>query len=81
MNLISPELIQIKIFKNFENNEEENTKILNEMKTSRPINHFGQPNEIAKSVLFLPSNDSIIYITAIELFIDRGQGQISTNQF
>jgi NAD(P)-dependent dehydrogenase (short-subunit alcohol dehydrogenase family) len=36
---------------------------------------MGSPDEVAKAVLFLASDDSS-FITGIELFIDGGRGQI-----
>ncbi|CAF3833859.1 unnamed protein product, partial [Adineta steineri] len=37
-----------------------------------PLSRVGQPDEIAKPVVFLASDDSL-YITGIELFVDGGQ--------
>jgi NAD(P)-dependent dehydrogenase (short-subunit alcohol dehydrogenase family) len=40
-----------------------------------PLGRFGTPDEIAKDVVFLASNDSS-YITGIELFVDGGIAQV-----
>jgi NAD(P)-dependent dehydrogenase (short-subunit alcohol dehydrogenase family) len=49
-----------------------------QMKTiasSVPLGRFGAPDEIAKAVVFLASDDSS-YITGVELFVDGGFAQV-----
>ena len=40
-----------------------------------PLGRFGKPDEIAKAVVFLASNDSS-YIAGAELFVDGGFAQV-----
>jgi NAD(P)-dependent dehydrogenase (short-subunit alcohol dehydrogenase family) len=40
-----------------------------------PLGRIGSPDEVAKAVSFLASDDSS-YITGIELFVDGGVAQI-----
>jgi NAD(P)-dependent dehydrogenase (short-subunit alcohol dehydrogenase family) len=40
-----------------------------------PLGRHGKPEEIAKAVVFLGSDDSS-YITGIELFVDGGFAQV-----
>jgi NAD(P)-dependent dehydrogenase (short-subunit alcohol dehydrogenase family) len=42
---------------------------------SVPLGRFGTPDEVAKAVVFLASEDSS-YITGTELFVDGGFAQV-----
>jgi len=49
-------------------------QLMKNISTSVPLGRFGTPDEIAKAVVFLASDDSS-YITGTELFVDGGFAQ------
>ena len=51
--------------------EDESTKQAKFVSSSIPLGRWGEPQEIAKAVLFLASDDSS-YINAVELMVDGG---------
>ncbi len=56
-------------------NKQQSEQFLNNVLKSNPMGRMGTPDEVAKAVLFLASDDSS-YITGIELFVDGGVAQI-----
>ncbi|MDN5847862.1 MAG: SDR family oxidoreductase [Candidatus Nitrosocosmicus sp.] len=56
-------------------NKEESEQFFDNVLKSNPMGRMGSPDEVAKAVLFLASEDSS-YITGIELFVDGGVAQI-----
>jgi NAD(P)-dependent dehydrogenase (short-subunit alcohol dehydrogenase family) len=75
VNAISPGPIDTSMLRNGGNTEEENNAYIAAYVAATPMNRIGTPDEVAKAVVFLASNDSS-YITGIELFVDGGMGQI-----
>ena len=56
-------------------NEEQVKQFKKNVTKSIPMGSMGSPDEVAKAVLFLASDDSS-YVTGIELFVDGGMAQI-----
>ena len=48
---------------------------LKTLATTVPLGRLGTPDEVARAVVFLASDDSS-YITGIELFVDGGFAQV-----
>jgi NAD(P)-dependent dehydrogenase (short-subunit alcohol dehydrogenase family) len=71
VNAISPGPTDTPVLRRLFENEQMKTTLLNTI----PLGRMGSPDEVAKAVLFLASDDSS-FITGIELFIDGGRGQI-----
>ena len=74
VNAISPGHIDTPIFENWQKGEAL-TRMKDELAKTVPLGRLGGPDEIAKVVAFLAS-DEASYISGIELFVDGGVAQI-----
>jgi NAD(P)-dependent dehydrogenase (short-subunit alcohol dehydrogenase family) len=75
VNAISPGPIDTPIFSSVGLSEEQIEQFKASVVSMVPLGRMGSPDEIAKAVLFLASDDSS-YVTGIELFVDGGMAQI-----
>jgi NAD(P)-dependent dehydrogenase (short-subunit alcohol dehydrogenase family) len=66
VNVVSPGPIQTAGFDVFANDD-----VKQYMKSTVPLGRIGAPDEVAKAVLFLASDDSS-YVAGVELFVDGG---------
>jgi NAD(P)-dependent dehydrogenase (short-subunit alcohol dehydrogenase family) len=79
INAISPGPIDTPglrgLFSALAQDEEQIQRIRTGMESNVPLGRMGSPEEVAKAVSFLASDDSS-FITGIELFIDGGMAQV-----
>ena len=75
VNAISPGPIDTPIFSSITQNEEQSVLFKKNVVNAVPMNRMGSPDEVAKAVSFLASDESS-YVTGIELFVDGGLAQI-----
>jgi len=76
VNVISPGTVITPGYKNSLGlNDEQIKQFELQAAATAPLGRAGTPDEIAKAVLFLASDDSS-YITGIELFVDGGSAQL-----
>jgi len=77
VNTVSPGVVPTPAYTNAlgMNAEQIQQFAANAATNSIPMGRVGTPDEIAKAVVFLASDDSS-FITGIELFVDGGMGQI-----
>jgi NAD(P)-dependent dehydrogenase (short-subunit alcohol dehydrogenase family) len=74
VNAISPGHIDTPIFEGWQQGEALE-KMKDDLAKTVPLGRLGDPDEIAKAVAFLASNDAS-YISGVELFVDGGVAQI-----
>ena len=75
VNAVSPGPIETPGMKNYLASTGASEGLKTRLVSSVPMGRVGSPDEIAKAVLFLASDDSS-YVTGIELFVDGGMAQI-----
>lgn len=75
VNVVSPGPIDTPIFATAFGSEEAAQQAKAGFAAQVPLDRMGAPDEIAKAVLFLASNDSS-YVAGAELFVDGGLGQV-----
>jgi NAD(P)-dependent dehydrogenase (short-subunit alcohol dehydrogenase family) len=74
VNAISPDPIDTP-FVNRALNDQQTQQFIQNVVKFTPMGRMGSPDEVAKAVIFLASDDSS-YVTGIELFVDGGMAQI-----
>ncbi|MBI1852183.1 MAG: glucose 1-dehydrogenase [Planctomycetes bacterium] len=75
VNAISPGPIDTPGLTGLATTEEQVAQIKESLVSTVPLGRTGTPDEIAKAVVFLASDDSS-YVTGIELFVDGGMAQV-----
>lgn len=75
MNAISPGTVPTPGYDQFGFSEEELQTFIDSQGIGIPLGRVGTPDEIAKAVVFLASDDSS-FVNGIELFVDGGMAQI-----
>jgi NAD(P)-dependent dehydrogenase (short-subunit alcohol dehydrogenase family) len=75
VNAISPGPIDTPGFNGLALSEEQIEQFKTSIVSTVPMGRMGSPDEVAKAVSFLASDDSS-YVTGIELFVDGGAAQI-----
>jgi NAD(P)-dependent dehydrogenase (short-subunit alcohol dehydrogenase family) len=75
VNTISPGMIDTPGLNGLAQSHQQIEQFKTSFVSTVPLGRMGSPNEVAKAVSFLASDDSS-YVTGIELFVDGGKTQI-----
>jgi len=75
VNAVSPGPINTSAIRGLAQTQEQVEQFKASLVSTIPMRRFGDPDEVAKAVLFLASDDSS-FITGIELAVDGGRAQI-----
>ncbi len=75
VNAVSPGPIETPGLSTLLASTEEGRQRLKMLSSNVPLGRLGRPDEVAKAVVFLASDDSS-YITGTELFVDGGMAQV-----
>jgi NAD(P)-dependent dehydrogenase (short-subunit alcohol dehydrogenase family) len=75
VNAVSPGPIETPAIDGLVKSEQEAQQFKAGMAASVPLGRMGDPDEIAKAVTFLASDDAS-YVSGIELFVDGGMAQV-----
>lgn len=75
VNAVSPGPIETPAIDGLAGSREKGQEFLADMAKGVPMGRVGQPDEIAKAVVFLASDDAS-YVNGVELFVDGGMVQV-----
>ncbi|BBD63090.1 short-chain dehydrogenase/reductase SDR (plasmid) [Nostoc sp. HK-01] len=75
VNAISPGVVPTPGYDHLGLNDQQLQEFVDSQASSIPLGRVGTPDEIAKAVVFLASDDSS-FVNGIELFVDGGMAQI-----
>ncbi len=75
VNVVSPGPIETPAIERLAGSKEAAAAMFDQMAKGIPLGRAGQPDEIAKAVVFLASDDAS-YVNGVELFVDGGMVQV-----
>lgn len=75
VNAISPGVVPTPGYDHLGLTDEQKQEFVDSQAVNIPLGRVGTPDEIAKAVVFLASDDSS-FVNGIELFVDGGMAQI-----